>query len=290
MRKGAPRTFRSVFGSAVHKKVTRISHVVRVRAVRRCVENDNSGPDVVKLTATPSYFKPEGDVADVQERWTPTEGCKVCESTHGSKHVVRCEARRYEYRLKYGRKHRSLILEPERASEGAGPFPSVVNPVSARDKEQVATSHSTASASAPTVTHSRVLATLVVVGVLGTCQDSHLAGKRGASPGVTVAGCPRGPIGYGRGPRALYRGIMRSTYILVGLDTYVSNAVSAPCSSCTCGGRDVSSCALGIGSETCRNGQVTNNCMSPYFHCISPRGDARRSRNREGCRLRSLDS
>ena len=31
--------------------------------------------------------------------------------------------------------------------------------------------------------HARVLATLVVVGVPSTCQESHLAGKRGASQG-----------------------------------------------------------------------------------------------------------
>ena len=31
-----------------------------------------------------------------------------------------------------------------------------------------------------------------------TCQDSHLTGKPGASQGVTVAGGPGGPIGYGR--------------------------------------------------------------------------------------------
>ena len=34
-----------------------------------------------------------------------------------------------------------------------------------------------------------------------------------SQPGVTVAGGPRGPIGYGREPRALHRAIVRSTYI-----------------------------------------------------------------------------
>ena len=43
----------------------------------------------------------------------------------------------------------------------------------------------------------------------------------------------RGPIGCGRGPRAL------SSLE----DTYVSDAVSPPCPSCSFGGRDVSSCA-----------------------------------------------
>ena len=32
-----------------------------------------------------------------------------------------------------------------------------------------------------------------------------LTGEARSRPGVTVAGGPRGPIGYGRGPRALYR-------------------------------------------------------------------------------------
>ena len=64
-----------------------IGHDVRVRTVRRCVENENSGPDVVKLTATP-YLKPDADDVEVQERWTPTEGCKACESAHGNMQSV----------------------------------------------------------------------------------------------------------------------------------------------------------------------------------------------------------
>ena len=101
--KGAPRTFRSMWvGRAEecdeHLVVNEIGHVVRVRAVPRCVENENSGLDVVRLTATPSYLKPDGDDVDVQARWTPTEGCNACESAHGA---VRCEARRYKYRLQY---------------------------------------------------------------------------------------------------------------------------------------------------------------------------------------------
>ena len=44
-----------------HLVVNEIGHVVRARTVRRCVENENSGSDVIKLNATPSYFKPDGD-------------------------------------------------------------------------------------------------------------------------------------------------------------------------------------------------------------------------------------
>ena len=57
--KGAPRTFRSMClgraeESGEHLVVNEIGHVVRVRTLRRCVEIEHSGPDVVKLTATPS--------------------------------------------------------------------------------------------------------------------------------------------------------------------------------------------------------------------------------------------
>ena len=38
-----------------------IGHVVRVRTVRRCVDNENSGPEIVKLAGTLLYVKPEGD-------------------------------------------------------------------------------------------------------------------------------------------------------------------------------------------------------------------------------------
>ena len=66
--KGVPRTFRRLWvgrteESDEHPLVNEIGHVVRVRTARRCVENKNSVPDVVKLTATP-YFKP----VEVQER------------------------------------------------------------------------------------------------------------------------------------------------------------------------------------------------------------------------------
>ena len=86
-----------------HLVVNEIGHVVRVRTVRRCVESENSGSDVIMLNATLSYLKPDGDDVEVRERWTPTPGCRACESAHANKHLVRCEARRYEYRLKYGR-------------------------------------------------------------------------------------------------------------------------------------------------------------------------------------------
>ena len=73
--KGAPRTFRSMWvgrmeESDKHVVLNEIGHVVRVRTVRR-LENGNSGPDVVKLTATPSNLKLDGDDVEVQERWTP---------------------------------------------------------------------------------------------------------------------------------------------------------------------------------------------------------------------------
>ena len=127
---GVPRTFRSMSvgrteESDKHLVVNEIGRVVFVRTVRRSVENENSAPDVVKLTATPSHLKPDDDDVEVQERWTPTEGCKACESAHGNKHLVRCEACRYEYRLKNGRNPpvttRRVYHELERAPEGAGP-------------------------------------------------------------------------------------------------------------------------------------------------------------------------
>ena len=110
VKKGTPRTFRSMWvgrteESDEHLVVNEIGHVVRARTIRRCVENENSGSDVIKLNATPSYLKPDGDDVQVRERWTPTPGCRACESAHANKHLVRCEARRHEYRLKYGRIH-----------------------------------------------------------------------------------------------------------------------------------------------------------------------------------------
>ena len=78
--KGTTRTFRSMWvgrteESDEHLVVNEIGHVVRARTVRRCVENENSGSDVLKLNATLSYPKPDGDDVEVRERWTPTQGC-----------------------------------------------------------------------------------------------------------------------------------------------------------------------------------------------------------------------
>ena len=138
------RTFRSIWvgrmeGSDEHLVVNGIGHVVRVRTVRRRVENENSSPDVAKLTATPSYLRADGDDVEVQERWTPTPGSKACESAHGNNHLVRCEAHRYEYRLKYGRNppvtKRGVYHEPERAPEGEGPVASEPNPVPDRESQ-----------------------------------------------------------------------------------------------------------------------------------------------------------
>ena len=60
------------------------------------------------------------------------------------------------------------------------------------------------------------LATLVVVEGPSTCQDSHLAGKRGASQLSPLRVASGVSMGTGGDPRALYRAMMRSTYILVG--------------------------------------------------------------------------
>ena len=69
--------------------------------VRMRVDSENGGHDVIKLSATLSYLKRDArDDLDVQEKWTPPDGCTSCESPHGNEHIVRCEARRYEYHLK----------------------------------------------------------------------------------------------------------------------------------------------------------------------------------------------
>ena len=126
--KGTPRTFRSMWvgrteESDEHIVVNEIGHVVRARTVRRCVENENSGSDVIKLNTTPSYLKPDGDDVEVREMWTPTPGCRAFESAHANKHLVRCEARRYEYRLKCGR-------NPPVTTRGVYHRESETNPVS----------------------------------------------------------------------------------------------------------------------------------------------------------------
>ena len=164
--KGTLRTFSSMWvgrakESDEHPVVNQIGHVARVRSVGQCVENENGGPEIVKLTAAPSYLRPDGDDVGVQKRWTPEEGCKACDSAHGNKHAVRCEARRHEYRLKCGRNTpvmtRRASHEPDRASHEPdrapeGPVPSEPNPVSDCEMEQVLSSQSTATAGAPTVT------------------------------------------------------------------------------------------------------------------------------------------
>ena len=96
------------------------------------------------------------------------------------------------------------------------------------------------------------LATLVVLVGPSTGQDSHLAGKRGASQGSPLR-VPRGPIGYGRTP-SLYRAMMRSTYIRLGLSSTHAASSSPIARPCFLRGRDVSSCA-------CRSG----NTLSPWL-------------------------
>ena len=87
-----------------HLLVNEIGHVVRVRTVRRCVENENSAPDV-----------------EVQERWTPTEGCKACESAHGHKHVVRCETGGYEYHVEFTTNPREVLSGQDLSRSGSVP-------------------------------------------------------------------------------------------------------------------------------------------------------------------------
>ena len=55
--KGAPRTFRSMWVGRMEESDEHLG----LHESGRCVENENSGPDVVKLTATPSYLEPDGD-------------------------------------------------------------------------------------------------------------------------------------------------------------------------------------------------------------------------------------
>ena len=61
---------------------------------RTVVQTSSSSMHLLRIS------KPDGDDVEVRERWTPTPGCRACESAHANKHLVRCEARRYEYRLK----------------------------------------------------------------------------------------------------------------------------------------------------------------------------------------------
>ena len=58
-----------------------------------------------------------------------------------------------------------------------------------------------------------------------TCQDSHLAGKRGASQGSPLRVAPGVPLGVGGDPEPCTE--RYGQHILLGLDTYVSDAVSS---------------------------------------------------------------
>ena len=83
--KRTPRTFSINVGGRTeeideHLVVNEIGHIVRARTVSQSVESENSGSDVIKLNATPSCLKPGGDDVEVRERWTPTPGCRACES------------------------------------------------------------------------------------------------------------------------------------------------------------------------------------------------------------------
>ena len=96
------------------------------------------------MVQTSSYLKPDGDDVEVPERWTPTPGCRACESAHANKHLVRCEASRYEYRLKYGRNPpattRRVYHEPETVPEGTSHGESETNPVSDPEREPASSS------------------------------------------------------------------------------------------------------------------------------------------------------
>ena len=124
------------------------------------MENEKSGSDVIKLNAIPSYLKPDGDDVEVRERRTPTPGCRACESAHTNKHLVRCEARRYEYRLKYGRNPpvttRGVYREPETVPEGAAHGESEKNPVSYLQREPASSSQPPSEPAQTETTHTPV--------------------------------------------------------------------------------------------------------------------------------------
>ena len=147
-----------------HLLVNKVVHVVRARAVRRCEDNENGGLDVVKLTATPSHVNP--DVVKLAAAWkAKRDGLRRRDAERVSRHTetVRCEARRHECRLEYGRNPlvygrnplvtaRRAHHELERALGEAGTVSGEPNLVSDREKEPFVLSQSTADASAPTVT------------------------------------------------------------------------------------------------------------------------------------------
>ena len=158
--KATPRTFRSMWvgrteESDEHLFANDIGHVMRARTVRRCVENENSGSDVIKLNATSSYLKL--DDVEVRERWTPTPGCRACESAHANKHLVRCEGHRCENRVKYGRNPlvttRRVYHEPETVPEGTVHGESETNPESDREREPASSSHPPSEPAQTKTTH-----------------------------------------------------------------------------------------------------------------------------------------
>ena len=116
--------------------------------------------DVIKLNATLSYLKPDGDDVEIRERWTPTPGCRACESAHANKHLVRCQARRYEYRLKYGRNppvtKRGVYHEPETVPDGTAHVESETIPVSDREREQDSSSQPPSEPAQTETTHTPV--------------------------------------------------------------------------------------------------------------------------------------
>ena len=91
----APRTFRALWvgraeGSDEHLVVNELGHVVRVRGVRRCVEMRT-----VVQTFSNSLRPDAGDDVELQD--------SDADVGRGNKHIVRCEARGYEYRPEFGR-------------------------------------------------------------------------------------------------------------------------------------------------------------------------------------------
>ena len=77
--KGTPRRFRSMW---VRRTEECDEHLV-VNEIGHSVENENSGSDVIKLNATPSCPKPDGDDAEVRER----DGLRRQDAERASRHM-----------------------------------------------------------------------------------------------------------------------------------------------------------------------------------------------------------
>ena len=81
------------------------------------------------------------------------------DSDAGNKHLVRCEARRYEYRPKYGRNPlvatRRVYHEPDGVPKG-GSVASEPNPVSDREREPVVSSQPPSEPAQTETTHTPV--------------------------------------------------------------------------------------------------------------------------------------